>query len=90
MFFLTVLQLKHIFLSLKRSLDRNKQQLKTNNLHEANDPPLLVTSPRYTGNQLRNTAVEVRTNVPRSTDSRNLSALSTNKATNNLAFFTGV
>ena len=44
MFFLTVLQLKHIFLSLKRSFDKNKQQLKTNNLHEANDPPLLVTS----------------------------------------------
>ena len=53
MFFLTVLQLKHIFLSLKCSFDKNKQQLKTNNLHEANDPPLLVTSPRYTGNQLQ-------------------------------------
>ena len=53
MFFLTVLQLKHVFLYLKRSLDRNKQQLKTNNLHEVNDPPLLVTSPRYTGNQLQ-------------------------------------
>ena len=81
MFFLTVLQLKHIFLLLKRSLDKNKQQLKTNNLHEAN-----YSSP------VRGTLVTSykRANVPRSTDSRNLSALSTNKATNNLAFFTGV
>ena len=37
MFSLTVLQLKNVFLQLKSSLDTNKQQLKTNNLHEANE-----------------------------------------------------
>ena len=36
------------------------------------------------------TSYKRTTNVPRSTDSRNWSALSTNKVTNHLAFFTGV